>query len=153
MRWLHAVPAVVFEALSAEGLEGDTKGTTMTTTIYKQLASVKALDMKKQMIEFVPTHQKVDASSEVVLVDGLSLERYQQNPVFCLQHDPLRPVGRTISLVRRTLDNAPALIGRAILPEGDAEADLAYERVMKGLYNGVSIGFLSFAQGPPILPG
>lgn len=124
------------------------------TIIHKHLdLAVKRVDASARSIEFIATHQRLDADSQVVLVDGIDLRRYRANPTVLLQHDHHNPVARTTSLVRRDLDDFPALVGKAVFPEGDEDADHALWKVKAGLLNAVSIGFRSLETGPPILPG
>lgn len=122
------------------------------TVIRKHLdLAVKRVDARS--IEFIASHQRLDADSQVVLVDGIDLRRYRANPTMLLQHDHQNPVARTMSLVRRDIDGFPALVGKAVFPEGDEDADHALQKVKVGLLNAVSIGFRSLETGPPILPG
>ena len=58
---------------------------------------------------------------------------------------------RVTSLLRQTVDRAPALVGRAWFPQ-DPDSDSAYQKVRNGLLNAVSIGFRSLRRGKPMLP-
>jgi len=125
-----------------------------TTMVQKHLhAAVKRIDERNREIEFIASHERPDADGELVVVAGINLSRYKQNPVVFLQHDRFQPVARTLSLVHQTLDGAPALIGRAVFPEGDEDSERVYRQVKDGLLGAVSIGFLPLEQGPPRLPG
>ncbi len=105
-------------------------------------------------IAFIASHMlKPDAESELVDVNGIDLDRFRRNPVLLLQHDRFKPVARGVSLTRQSVEGALALTGVGRFTEDDDESLRAYRQVKAGLLNGVSIGFLSLEQGPPILPG
>jgi hypothetical protein len=124
-----------------------------TSLIQKQVTTIKAVDTKKRQVEFIASHEVVDADSELIRIDGMDLRRYHKNPLICAMHDHRVPVARTIRLVKQTLDGAPALVGTAEFPRDDVDAEVCYRKIQSGLYGAVSVGFLSLEQGPPRLPG
>ena len=123
-------------------------------TVTKRTAGfVKAVGPRDRTIRFVASHQNVDADHEVIVVNGIDVSRYLQNPVVLLQHNWRdTAVATTTKLTMEMLAGAPALVGEATFPDRP-KSDEALADVRAGLLRGVSVGFKSLEQGPPILPG
>ncbi len=124
------------------------------TIIYKYFdLGLKQVDTARREVEFIATHQVPDGEGQVVLTHGVDLRRYLANPVILLQHDLDKPVGRTVTLVQKELDGFPALIGEAVFPEDDEDAERCYRKIKAGLLGAMSIGFRSLERGPAIMSG
>ena len=86
---------------------------------------------------------------------GIDTARYQKNPTMLLDHDPKKIFGRVDRLWLGLFEGADCLMGRAtILPAGvNAEVDRAYEEMLHGARNGISIRFNpTDVDATPILP-
>ena len=119
--------------------------------LTKTAGSIKALD--DRTIKFVASHEVVDADSEVVKVHGIDTARFRQNPVLLLMHNwQSVPVATVTNLWVSPVDGSPALMGTAHFPDRPQSND-ALADVRAGLLRGISIGFASTEQGPPILAG
>ena len=124
-----------------------------TLRIHK-VVPIKLLATDTLEVSFIASHMlRPDAESELVDVNGIDLDRFRRNPVLLLQHDRSTPVARGVSLTRQSVEGALALTGVGRFTKDDDESVRAYRQVKAGLLNGVSIGFLSLEQGPPVLPG
>ncbi|MCS6305999.1 MAG: HK97 family phage prohead protease [Nitrospira sp.] len=130
---------------------------TMLASIHKHAHGVlKGISREQREIRFVATRLEVDRDGEVVVPSGMDTANYDKNPTVLLQHDPLSPIGRVVSLRLGLVDGVPGWIGIArIDPPGTSEAaDRAYRQIASGSLNGVSIGFMVQEVSPrALLPG
>lgn len=126
-------------------------------TQYKHIhPAIKQIDRAKREIRFVASRQEVNRDGEVILTQGISTANYRKNPVLLARHDHTFNLGKVDALAVERVDGADALIGMAtVLPPGvSPEADQAYQMILAGALNGVSIGFLPLeTDEKPILPG
>lgn len=120
---------------------------------------IKAADgANKRGFSCVLSSEIADREGEVVLIDGLNIENYKNNPVVMFAHgkDPNAgkvPVGKMVSLAK--VDGK--LIGDAVLAERpeahpkDAEwlPDTLLSLIQQGCLNTVSIGFMPIEGRKP----
>lgn len=127
------------------------------TKLHKHFhGGVKQVDRARREIRFVASRQEVDRDGEVIIVKGISTANYRKNPVLLSRHDHTFNLGKVDALTVERLDDADTLTGTAtILPAGiSPEADQAYEMILAGALNGVSIGFLPLeTDEKPVLSG
>jgi Phage Mu protein F like protein len=115
----------------------------------------RAVEPERRTFDFVASIEDVDRDSEVILLDGLDITNFMRNPVLLRFHDPGRPIGKVVDLHRATIRGVPALVGTAELVRAgvSADADEAWALLRAGVGATVSIGFRSYAQGPPMVSG
>jgi len=130
---------------------------TTTTVVHKHAhALLKGISRNQREVRFVATRFEIDRDGEVIDPNGLDVKAYKKNPVFLLQHNPDRPIGRVTSLNLGLVDEALAWTGVArIDPPGTSDdADRAYKQIDAGSLNGISIGFrVEEATPRAVLPG
>jgi phage head maturation protease len=112
---------------------------------------IKSVDDRS--VTIVACHEQVDADGELVRVRGIDLSRYLRNPVLLPHHNYQAAGVATVRHLRvEPLDGALALVGEAVFPNRP-QSDEALADIRAGLVQGVSIGFRSLEQGPPVLAG
>ena len=126
---------------------------TMPQTKVFKFSTIKQVNRDNREIEFVASKEETDRDNEVIVVRGIDLSNFRKNPVMLLQHDPRTRFGRVDGLRVERIDGVDALLGRAsVLPFGiNPEVDQAYQEMLHGSLNGISIGFLvKDRRGPKI---
>jgi Caudovirus prohead serine protease len=105
-------------------------------------------------IQFIASHELVDADGEVVLVDGIDYTtRFNGNALMLEQHQHQKVAVATVTrLWKTTINGMKALMGLAVFPDRP-QSDDAWANIQAGLLRGISIGFRSLETGPRMLPG
>ena len=117
-------------------------------TITRQVADVRAVDMKKRTVRLGVSSERVDSHGSIILQDGMDLERrYRSNPIFCWSHPvgggcdtpgPENALGKAIEIER---DGSKTIMTFQFMPAGkNPRADLVLEQYELGILNACSVG-------------
>lgn len=91
-------------------------------------------------VEVVISTESEDRDKDIVIAAGIGLANYNRNPIVLFQHNPSKPVARTIQL---TLMQGQ-MVARAQFPEAGMveDADEVYGLIKAEIINAASVGFI-----------
>ena len=87
----------------------------------------------------VVTREIVDSDGEVVLCDGLDLERFEKNPIVLFMHDPYYPVGTSEWWKPQKRKGVKELLAKTRFAETE-DAEEIFQLTIQGVLKGTSIG-------------
>lgn len=110
-------------------------------------------DAPERRLRAILSEELIDATGEVTRIAGIDLARAKTNMPMLKDHHEL--MGQWTRLWTEVRAGIPVLMGEAQgTPPGiSPTADQAWGEIQAGVRRGISVGFLSLEQGPPILPG
>jgi HK97 family phage prohead protease len=123
-----------------------------TATDRPMIRKVLASEVQPRRTGFTAriTTETVDEDGEVLIPAGMDATYFEKVKTVFWDHDIERPIGRTISKLRRSLDGVEAEVEWAVRPkgyQGEWFPDFARGMVEQGVVSSVSVGFRVLPDG------
>jgi len=127
--------------------EAEAENKTLKEAMAKHGAELKRVSyagvtkaLGNREVEVIISTETEDRDKDVVVAAGIGLGNYNRNPVVLFQHNPGKPVARTVQLSL----SGDRMTARAKFPEAGMvkEADEVYGLIKAEIINAASIGFI-----------
>ena len=105
--------------------------------------TVKMIDVKKRIVDFIISTEAVDRMKDVILVAGWQLKNYKNNPVVLFAHDHRQPpIAKALSVKKNTKDKTLTSRAQFMSPDTYAFAETIFQMYVQGFMKATSVGFM-----------